>query len=256
VRRIAPPAGPAISCTNAALPSFMGRAGFSSNSYLEIYGSNLAQTTRSWGGADFDGGRAPTSLDGVSVTVNGIPAFVCYVSPGQVNINTPEDTASGPVQIQVRNALGASNIGTVTRARVSPTLHTAPQFAAGGKQHVIAQTADFRSFIGQPGMIQGLSFLPARPGDTAAIYALGCGPTNPPVSAGIVTPAAALLTMPFEVRIGGVPADVMFAGAAPNAIGLYQFNVVIPGVMAGDQPVELIVDGVPNAQDLVIAIGQ
>src|SRR6185437_5184541 len=38
-------------------------------SWIEIYGSYLAPDTRSWAGSDFNGINAPTSLDGVSVTI-------------------------------------------------------------------------------------------------------------------------------------------------------------------------------------------
>src|SRR6185295_4725552 len=129
---------------------------FTSNSYLEIYGSNLAQTQRTWRGSDFNGSNAPTTLDGVSVTVNGKPAFIYFVSPSQININTPEDTATGTVNIQVKNSVGFSNTGTVQRTRVAPTMNTAGSFNIGGKQYVIAQTTDFKSFIGKPNMITGL----------------------------------------------------------------------------------------------------
>jgi len=58
------------------------------------------------------------------------------------------------------------------------------------------------------------------------------------------------------LKIGGVQANATFAGLVGGTIGLYQFNAVIPAVAAGDQTIELIVDGVPNAQGLVITIGQ
>ena len=254
IRRISPPAGPSISATNAAVPAFLGRAGFTSNSYLEIYGSNLSETTRTWSGSDFNGSNAPTSLDGVSVTVNGRPAFVFFVSPNQINVNAPEDTATGPVNIQVRNALGASNIGVANRMRVAPTLHSIPQFSSGGRPHVVAQTTDFRSFIGNPGMVNGVQFAPARTGQTVIVYGLGCGPTNPSTTAGVTIAANSPLALPYEVRIGGQRANVAFAGAVANTIGLYQFNVVVPEVASGDQPIELTVDGVGNNQGLYIAI--
>lgn len=127
IRKISPPTLPALSSTNFALPSFLGKAGLSSNTYVEIYGTNLAQTTRPRAGGDFNGPNAPTSLDGVSVTLNGKAAFIYYISPTQINNNTPDDTATGPVQIQVKNSLGASNGGTVNRARISPSLQTVPQ---------------------------------------------------------------------------------------------------------------------------------
>src|SRR5207302_9143631 len=132
-----------IRSANSALPSFLGSAGFSSNIYLEIYGSSLASNTRLWAGGDFNGSNAPTTLDGVSVTVNGKAAFIYYISPGQININTPEDTTTGPVAIQVKTPLGLSNAVTVNRARISPTLQTVPQFNVGGKQYVVALTPDF-----------------------------------------------------------------------------------------------------------------
>jgi len=255
VRKISPPPAPAIRTTSSVLTSFVGNAGFSSNTYVEIYGANFSTSSRLWAGSDFNGSNAPTSLDGISVTVNGKPAFVYYISPGQININTPEDTATGPVAIQVKTPLGLSNVVNVTRSRISPTLQTVPQFNIGGKQYVVALTPDFKSFIGRPGMLQGVSFVTARPGDTVSIYALGCGPTSPPTQAGVIAAQGLPIALPFQLKIGGVPASVPFAGMVGGSIGLYQFNVVIPSVAAGDQSIELIVDGVPNAQNLVITIG-
>jgi uncharacterized protein (TIGR03437 family) len=256
IRRIAPPALPALLTTDFAAPSFLGKTAFSSNTYLEIHGTNLAQTSRTWAGGDFNGSNAPTTLDGVSVTVNGKPAFIYYVSPEQININTPDDTTVGPVSIQVKNALGLSGVGTVNRARISPSLQGHPQFLIGGKQYVVALTPDFLTFIGRPNMLAGVSFAPAKPGSTISLYALGCGPTNPPTLAGVVAGQGAPLALPYELRIGGVPANVTFAGMVAGSIGLYQFNLVVPNVPAGDQPIELTVDGVNAGQNMVIVIGQ
>jgi uncharacterized protein (TIGR03437 family) len=255
IRKVSSGPAPAISSTNTVVPSFLGKADFGSNMYAEIYGTNLSTTTRPWAGSDFSGANAPTSLDGVSVTVNNKPAFVYYVSPGQININTPDDTATGPVLIQVHNALGFSNTGTANRARLSPSLQSVPLFSVGGKAYVVAQTPDFTSFIGRPGMITGVNFVAAKPGDTVLIYALGCGPTNPPTQAGVVAAQNSALALPYQLKIGGVPASVNFAGMVAASIGLYQFNVVIPNVASGDQTIELIVDTVPNGQNLYIVIG-
>jgi uncharacterized protein (TIGR03437 family) len=258
VRRVnAPPLGPpAIRTTNTVVPSFLGSAGFSSNMYVEIYGSNFSSVSRLWGAGDFNGSNAPTSLDGVGVRVNGKPAFVYYISPAQININVPEDTATGPVSIQVITAAGSSNTLNVPRSRISPTLQSVPQFNVGGKQYVVALTPNFASFIGRPNLIPGVSFVTARPGDTVSIYALGAGPTIPPTQAGVVAAQNSPLALPYQLKIGGVPANVTFAGLLANTIGLYQMNVVIPAVAAGDQTIELIVDGVGNNQNLFITVGQ
>lgn len=256
IRKIAPPPAPQIRTVDPVFTSFGGKAGFSSNTYIEIFGQNFATASRLWAGSDFNGVNAPTTVDGISVFVNGRPAFVFFVSPTQININTPEDTATGPVTIEVRTPLGVSNAVTVTRARLSPTLQTVPQFLINGKQHVVALTPDFTTFIGREGMLPGAAFKPAKPGDTISIYALGCGPTAPPTQAGVVAGQGSALALPYQLRIGGVTAQVTFGGIVGATIGLYQFNVVVPAVPAGEQPIDLTVDGVPNAQGLTIVVGQ
>jgi uncharacterized protein (TIGR03437 family) len=255
IRKIVPATPPTISFTDATIPVFLGKTSFGSNMYVTLYGSNLATTTQAWDNA-FTGANAPTSLGGVSVTVNNKPAFMEYVSPSQININTPEDTATGPVNIQVRNDIGLSNIGTATRARLSPALLSAPNFSAGGKNYVVAQTPNFSSFIGPLNLIQGVTFTAAKPGDTVIIFAVGCGPTTPATQAGVIAAQNSPLALQYQVKIGGIAATVPFAGMLAGTVGLYQLNVVIPTLTSGDQSIELIVDGVPNAQSLSITVGQ
>ena len=40
----------------------------------------------------------PTSLDGVSVTIGGKPAYVSFISPGQLNVLAP-DVPAGPITV-------------------------------------------------------------------------------------------------------------------------------------------------------------
>ena len=63
-------------------------------------GTNLAPPgdSRRWNPAtEIVNGELPVSLDGTSVTVNGKAAAVEYISPGQLNVQLPDDTALGPV---------------------------------------------------------------------------------------------------------------------------------------------------------------
>lgn len=255
VRKIAPPTPPTISSSNALIPVWQGNAAFGSNMYVTIYGSNLSAVTQDWSTA-FTGSTGPTSLGGVSVTVNGLPAFIQYVSPGQININTPDDPTTGLVNVIVTNGIGVSNTGTATRAALSPTLLSVPTFSAGSRSYVVAQTADFSSYIGPPGLVQGVTFRPAKPGDTVIIFATGCGPTNPATKAGVLAAQNSPLASNYQLTVAGVPANVAFAGMLAGTVGLYQFNVVIPTVPAGDQAIALTVAGVGNAQNLSITIGQ
>jgi uncharacterized protein (TIGR03437 family) len=245
---------PSISSSNSAVPVWNGSSNISSNMFASIYGSNLASVTQSWDNA-FDGSKAPTSLGGVSVTVNGVPAFVQYVSPTQINIDAPDDSATGPVTIVVHNAVGASNSGASVRSRLSPTFLSDSRFVSGSKSYVVAQTPDFTKFIGPAGLVTGATFVSARPGDTVIIFATGCGPTNPATFAGTLAAQNSPLALPYQVMIGGQAAIVTFAGMVKGTVGLYQFNVVVPAIAAGDQPIALAVDGVANAQGLWITVG-
>ena len=66
---------------------------------LSIFGTQLALTTRSVGSAPL-----PTTLDNVSVTVNGIAAPLYYISPSQLNVQVPyETTSNGTATVTVRN---------------------------------------------------------------------------------------------------------------------------------------------------------
>lgn len=258
VRKVNAPAPgrPSLRTNNAVVPSFLGAAGMSANMYVEIYGSDFSRVARTWTGADFSGANAPTALEGVRVTIGGRAAFIYYVSPTQINVNVPEGVALGPgVPVVVTTDAGDSNAVSVTLARVSPAMLTTPAFRIGGRQYVAALTPDFGSFAGRPNMVAGVSFVLPRPGDTITIYALGAGPTAPATQAGVAAAQNAPLALPHQVRIGGAPAAVTFAGALGGAIGLYQLNVVIPNVGSGDQPIEFIVDGVANNQDLFLPVG-
>ncbi len=56
-----------------------------SGGFVSIVGTGFTNSSRSWASADFSGNNLPTSLDGVSVTINGKPAYVEYISPTQIN---------------------------------------------------------------------------------------------------------------------------------------------------------------------------
>jgi len=69
------------------------------------------------------------------------------------------------------------------------------------------------------------------------IYCTGLGEVTPAVVTGSPAPAAppAQTVNQVKVTIGGLPAGVQFAGLTPGLVGVYQVNVVVPAVKAGDQ---------------------
>ena len=88
----------------SALNAAQATGGIAPNTYITIKGNNLAATKRSWVAADFGptGKALPTSLDGVSVTLNGEPAYLIYISPVQINLLTPTDMQIGRASCRER----------------------------------------------------------------------------------------------------------------------------------------------------------
>jgi uncharacterized protein (TIGR03437 family) len=71
-----------------------------------------------------------------------------------------------------------------------------------------------------------------------------------------VAGADAKLPANTTVLFGDAPATVSFAGLSPGSLGLYQLNVVVPNVAAGDVRLRVTVDGVAMTQELFTVVGQ
>ncbi len=229
------------SVTNGA--SFQN--GFASATWVSVFGANLSQTTRLWQDSDFVNGLLPTALSGVSVTINGLPAYVEYISPTQINVLAPDDATVGAVQVQVTTAQGSSNIFTAQKQQFAPAF-----FTMGGT-YAAAQHADY-SYVGKPGLLAGATSQPAKPGETILIYGTGFGPANPPLSSAQLVTTPALLANSVQVTIGGVTAPVDYAGLV--GAGLYQFNVRVPNVPSGDAAVVAQIGGVQTQTGVLITI--
>ncbi len=222
---LSPPA-PAVqiaSVVNGA--SFQALPGLAPATWISIFGSGLSTVTRLWGAADFVNGKLPTSLSGVSVSINGIPAFVAYISPGQINALVPDGASTGTVQVQVTAPAGASNSLGVQEQALAPAL-----FTTGGS-YVAAVHAD-GTYVGKPGLIPGVVTRPAQPGETIMIFGTGFGLTKPRVPTNQLVTAPAPLAGGAQVTIGGVVAPVAYAGLVES--GLYQLNVKVPSLPNGD----------------------
>ena len=228
-----------------------GFGGFKSiapGTFIEIYGSNLAAGSMDWGEA-FSGVNAPTSLNGTKVTVGGQPAFISYISPGQVNALVPSNVATGVQQITVTAATGTSAAYPVI---VNPTAAgmLAPGYLnLGGVQYLGALFPDFQTFVAPPGTVSGYASRRARPGDVIIIFGIGFGPVTPNIPAGQIYSGNSALTLPLQIYFGPTLATLQYAGLAPGLVGVYQLNVVVPNVPVSDAvPVSFSLNGVIGAQ--------
>ncbi|MCC7175878.1 MAG: S8 family serine peptidase [Bryobacterales bacterium] len=223
--------------------------GLASATWVGITGSNFSSTTHLWQASDFVGGKLPTALGGVSVNINSRPAYVYYVSPTQINVLAPDDPAVGPVPVEVVTPQGRSLSLTAQKRALSPAWF---RFDAGGYKYVAAVHPD-GAYLGKPGLYPALTMRPAKPGDIVLLYGTGFGPVKPPTPASdLVAQPGQLTTMPVTVRIGGVVADVAWAGLVSS--GLYQFNVTIPDLPDGDHPVVVEVGGVQTLANSFVTV--
>jgi uncharacterized protein (TIGR03437 family) len=245
--------------TNAPVVSANGvvnAAGFQqiieSGSWVAISGTNLSSTTRAWGSSDFVNGAFPTSLDGVSVKINGKAAFVEYVSPTQINVQAPTDSSTGPVSVQVTNSQGTSNLGTANLQTTSPAF-----FEWGGK-YAATTNADY-SYVGPPNLFGAtVTTAPAKPGDTVILWGTGFGPTNAAVPAGQNSPdTLAVPTSQISVSIGNIGANVLGSALSPGLAGVYQIVIQIPlNVPSGDLPIVAVVGGLQSPANIFLTIQQ
>ena len=93
---------------------------------------------------------------------------------------------------------------------------------------------------------------PAQAGDTILLFGTGFGLTNPAVAALRTFEGAAALSGTARIRIGGVEAPLAFAGL--SGAGLYQFNITVPQLAAGEHLVEASVDGVNATGTLYLVV--
>jgi uncharacterized protein (TIGR03437 family) len=234
--------GQVTSVVNAA--SFQSTV--ASGAFISIVGAGFGNATRSWTASDFSGVNLPVSLDGVSVKINGKPAYVQYVSPTQVNALAPDDDTIGEIQVQVMPPQGPSYAATVLKQKLSPAFFS---YQSGATRYVAAVHLD-GTLVGPVGP----SSRPAVPGEVIEIFGTGFGPTNPGVATSQLVSQPAPLSFPGTVTIGGVNAQVHWAGLVSS--GLYQLNVAIPAVGAGDLPVQTSVGGFEGTAKVFIAVAQ
>ena len=220
----------------------------SANTYITVKGTDLAVTKRSWGKADFgtSGTSLPTSLDGVSVKINGEAAYIIYISPVQINLLTPTDLpASGPVTVQVTNSTLTSTVVNVTPALVAPSF-----FLWDTAGRVAATHADY-SYVGTSTSTPAGT--PAAPGEVIVLWGNGFGATNPAAVNGQVQSGAAALVQNPVIKFNGATGNVQFAGL--TGTGLYQINVQVPAdVEDGTVNVSAIIGGATSPSGSVITI--
>ena len=210
---------------------------------VAVYGSGLgpAQTVPFQAGAD---GLVSTALVGTSVLFNGVAGAVLYTSGGQVGVVAPYALTGTSVQVSVQYQGLSTAPLTVPVAAAAPGVFTVD---GSGRGPAAALNQD-----GKPNSAAN----PAAAGTVVTLFATGEGQTSPPGVDG--KPASAPLpqpVLPVTVTIGGVAADVQYAGAAPQVVaGVMQVNAVVPSGVTGAAAVVVTVGGAASQSGVTVAV--
>lgn len=276
VFRLQIPTTSSYTCTNTTSPvitsidsasAYGGYNYFASGSWLEIKGTNLADTNDprlsatanpgQWTASDFNNGNAPTSLDGISVRINGKPAFVWYLSPGQLNVQAPEDTATGNVAITVTNCNATSFPFTFGRRALAPGMLAPANYAANGTQYMVATFQSDGAYVlnTATGAAFGLNSRPAKPGDGIIAYGIGFGDVNPSILPGVIVGQSNTLINPVSISFGAAKATIAYQGLAGGFVGLYEFYFTVPaGLTNGDYQINVVQNGSPIPQTMYLTV--
>jgi uncharacterized protein (TIGR03437 family) len=187
------------------------------------FGSQMMGTTAGAGSMPL-----PTSLGGVTVTVNEQVAQLFYVSPSQINYVVPASVAPGTATVKVLSNGAMIGSGTVMVENVSPAIFTT---AANGLGVAVAQTTS-----------NGTTYSPTANADGTA-RAVSVGSATAPNYLVLYTTGMRRRSSLGAVRvtIGGVNAQVTYLGPNPRFTGLDQLNVKLPLEVRGRGMVDVVV---------------
>ncbi len=206
-------AGSPLAAVNAA--DFRTGA-LSADSIAAAFGSNLAVRTEIATTLPL-----PTELAGTTVTINGLPAPLFFVSATQINFAVPSAIEPGPATIIVSTPAGSYSVGTIQIAPAAPAIFTAD--ATGRGDAAAVATTDGITFQQPP-------FDVTVNGRPNILLLFGTGfrratAANPNDENGVAESVS--------VTIGGQTARVLYAGSQGGFAGLDQLNIEIPAALAG-----------------------
>ncbi|HEY7680652.1 MAG TPA: kelch repeat-containing protein [Terriglobia bacterium] len=236
---LAPPAGPVVSAASFRTDAFVP------GSIVSLFGTDLATSASSAVGLPL-----PRMLAGTSVEVNDSEVPLFFVSPGQINFQVPWELArisGGALQatVSLGNPPFQTSVATVPVRSVSPGIFTLGHQGEGQGAVLIAGTASLAAPVGtRPGS------QPVGRGQYVSIYATGLGAVDNVPQSGMApsaNPPSRTLAIP-SVAIGGVAVTVTFSGLAPELVGVYQVNALVPeDAPTGDAvPLVLSIEGIAS----------
>ncbi len=207
-------------------------------------------------------GKIAANLADTCLEIGGRRSPLYVVLPNQINAQAPHDLTAGRTTVAVVRGCGTGSerrgpAATVETAAVSPAFFNFP-FDRDGRNPIVALQGGGSNLIGPPGLIPGVAFTPAEPGEIIGLFGTGFGETVLQLEAGRIPGAAGALANEVSFAFGGIAVpsrDVHYAGIAPCCAGLYQFALRLPpGVPDGNASVTATVRGVATPAGPFLAV--
>ena len=234
-------AGSLLISSSTAGPSLMGIAGSAQTAIssaicarelISIYGINIGASTPL--GTQITNNMISSSLSGVEVLFNGMPAALLYAGPTQINAIVPSAVAGQTTStVQIVTPSGTIN-GPVLAVQ-----STLPQVFMDSTGSALA--------LNQNGTVNSASN-PAQPGSIVSIWMTGGG-ALPGTPDNVINTALAANVYPISILTGiqgggTAPLAVLYAGDAPGlASGVTQVNFQLPLTAAANGFILSIVAG-------------
>ena len=225
----------------------------SPNALISVFGQDFASQGTSTLNPRLDApDKVAADLAETCLEIGGKRTPLFLVAPNQINAQAPHDLPPGQTQAAVVRDCGADSglrgeAVTVATAAVSPAFFNVLS-NPDGHNPVIALHGGGPALVGAPDLLPGTEFSPAVPGEFVTLFGTGFGAVEPPLEAGQIPGAAAVLANAAAFTVGGIavpPEDVLYAGASPCCAGLYQFTLrVPPDIPDGDAAVTATVSGI------------
>jgi len=251
------PSVPAVNAGGVVNSGSYTAQGVSPGSIVSVFGTNLAAST-----ATASAIPLPTALSDVtSVTFNGVPAGLYFVSQNQINAQLPFDVlsgGSGTVNILVTRSTGISAPQSVTLAPSSPGIFTT---TGNGLGQAFAYDNTTGAIAAPAGTVVG-SFLTVpisvSSGHALIIACTGLGAVTPSIADYVAASDGTVrytLLQP-AVLIGGVPAQFVYSVLSPQFVSEYQIGVIPdPNTPTGDAvSVQIQIGGVTTTNPVTIAL--
>jgi uncharacterized protein (TIGR03437 family) len=254
------PHAPAVNAGGVLNSGSYTTQGVAPGSIVSIFGTNLAGATASASAIPL-----PTALSDVtSVTFNGIPAGLYFVSEKQINAQLPFDVVpssqGGTVNIVVTRSSGTSAPQSVTVVPSSPGIFTT---TATGLGQAFAYDNTTVALAAPAGA--GIGNLATAPisissGHALIIACTGLGAVTPFIDNYVAASDGTFRYTSLQptVLIGGVAAQPIYSVLSPQFVSEYQIGVTpAAGTPTGNAvSLQIQMGGVTTSNQVTIAVAQ